>query len=155
MQAGGAVRIVANEIENLSLCAEMHQVQMVEPSSTYLRDAGGAGGRVALLADGNLVQGMINLNGGTANADGVAGFRLYLPARNQVIVQPLSVESGTLVLIQAEPGITVLELEGRVNYHLNILKLEVLGMDIPFVVSILPLSRLVPMWSSVFRVMNY
>ena len=77
----------------------------------------------------------------------------YLPARNQVMVcNRYLLNRARLFLIRAEPGITVLELEGRVIYHLNILKLEVLGMDIPFVVSILPLSRLVPMWSSVFRV---
>ena len=71
----------------------------------------------------------------------------YLSAKNQVMVYSLYPWNRVrLFLIRVEPGITVPELGARASYHPNTLKLEVLGMDIPFVVSILLLSRLVPMW---------
>ena len=78
--SGGAVRIVANDIENLGIIevkgGDSSGADPRETGSKYLRDAGGAGGggRVALLADGLLAKGMINLNGGLGNADGAAGY---------------------------------------------------------------------------------
>ena len=71
----------------------------------------------------------------------------YLSAKNQVMVYSLYPWNRVrLFLIRVEPGIIVPELEGRVSYHLNILKLEVLDMDIRSVIFILLLSRLVPKW---------
>ena len=73
--SGGAVRIVANSIENLGVIevkgGDASGLDPRENGSRYLRDAGGAGGggRVALLADGVITRGMINLNGGQGNAD--------------------------------------------------------------------------------------
>ena len=72
-----------------------------EKGSRYLRDAGGAGGggRVALLADGLITRGMINLNGGQGNADGAAGYPGLL-YRSQVFNARSCFipTSGTLIL---------------------------------------------------------
>ena len=73
-----------------------------ENGSKYLRDAGGAGGggRVALLADGNIRKGNINLNGGIANADGAAGYpgSLFVGPKSTTSPEALSITSGTLTL---------------------------------------------------------
>ena len=112
--SGGAVRIVANEIENLGFIevrgGDASGSDSREPGSRYLRDAGGAGGggRVALLADGVISQGMINLNGGNGNADGTAGYPGYLFTGKKSFdpVQDLTIDTGTLIFETAEPGIT-------------------------------------------------
>ena len=89
MGSGGAVRIVANSIENLGVIeakgGDASGLDPRENGSRYLRDAGGAGGggRVALLADGVITRGMINLNGGQGNADGAVGYPALL-CRTQV-----------------------------------------------------------------------
>ena len=104
--SGGAVRILATNIENLGVIevkgGDSSGMDSREPGSKYLRDAGGAGGggRVALLADGSISKGMINLNGGLANADGAAGFpgSLFVGPKSSTMPISLSVTSGTLVL---------------------------------------------------------
>ena len=104
--SGGAVRIVANNIENLGVIevkgGDASGLDPREKGSRYLRDAGGAGGggRVALLADGLITRGMINLNGGQGNADGAAGYpgSLYIGPKSSTPAVALSLTSGTLIL---------------------------------------------------------
>ena len=55
---------------------------------------------VALLADGVITRGMINLNGGQGNADGAAGYpgSLYVGPKSSTPAVALSLTSGTLIL---------------------------------------------------------
>jgi hypothetical protein len=103
--AGGAIRIVANSIQNKGILevrgGDASGGDFRESGSKYLRDAGGAGGggRVALIADGLISKGNVNVNGGNGNADGSAGYpgSLFIGKKTPTSPQALSVNDGTLI----------------------------------------------------------
>ena len=110
--SGGAIRIVANEIENLGIIeargGDASGADYRETGSKYLRDAGGAGGggRVALLADNLVRKGIINLNGGVGTPMELPAPRVhYSLPKSASTPLSLALTTGTLTLDTGGHGI--------------------------------------------------
>ncbi|MBC8349945.1 MAG: putative Ig domain-containing protein, partial [Verrucomicrobia bacterium] len=103
--SGGGIRIEASNIRNLgileALGGDAAGQDERETGQRYRQSVGGGGGggRVAIISDGTIVKGSINVNGGKGMAEGLPGLpgSVYVGSKSQV-AGDLIFNSGTLTI---------------------------------------------------------